>query len=110
LFVPAELGYRVIATGEALVESIVMMARLLAAEDAPRGVNRPVQIGAFDRPQPAFALKSTLVRDFNRVAVARFDPSTSETFFSVRVFDADNRPQAVASPGAEEERSFAAAP
>jgi len=50
-----------IASGGALIESIVMLARLMAAEDAPRGVNRPVQLGSFDRPQPAFALKSTLV-------------------------------------------------
>jgi hypothetical protein len=109
LFVPAEIGDRVIATGGALVESIMMMARILAGEDAPRGVNRPVQLGVFDRPQPAFALKSTLVRDFNRVAVARFDPDTG-TFFSVRVFDADQRSRAVASPAVENERSFAAAP
>jgi hypothetical protein len=85
LFVPAGIGERVIASGGALIESVLMAAELLAADDGH--ATRPVQLGWFERPRPAFELKSELTPHFDRVAVARFDPPAGP-FFSVRVFDA----------------------
>jgi len=89
LFFPAEFGERVIASGGALIESVLMAAELLAGDDGR--ATRPVQLGWFERPRPAFELKSELTPHFDRVAVARFDPPAG-TFFSVRVFDAATGP------------------
>jgi hypothetical protein len=82
---------RSVETGGAVLETALMTAKL--ARSAGENV---LELGSFAHPDKAYDLKSSLAGQFDRVAVARFDPPSGPVY-SVRVFDGEGQ-QAAAAP------------
>jgi hypothetical protein len=84
LFVRDSHGQRTVETGGAVLETALMSAKL--ARGTRRAADGVLELGSFARAKSAYDLKSSLTEQFNRVAVARFDPPSGPVY-SVRVFD-----------------------
>jgi hypothetical protein len=84
LFVRDARGERAVETGGAVLETALMSTKL--ARGTRRATDGVLELGAFARAKSAYDLKSSLAEQFDRVAVARFDPPSGPVY-SVRVFD-----------------------
>jgi hypothetical protein len=95
LFIRDSHGTHSVETGGAVLETALMSAKL--QRGAHRASDGILELGSFARAESAYDLKSTLATQFDRVAVARFDPPSGPVY-SVRVFDlAGQQAEAVAA-------------